>query len=274
MACSSQFQSIGYRSVQSPCLIDGIRHLHEVHCLSSLHLIHGKSDTPQTGRSSRPPRYNARHALRTTAASATGKSHCRHEQRSPPAASAPAVPSPATTGLPKRDAPDRSRSGASSSPAGADRRTPTTASSNNYRSRRERTALPARRATAWPWHRHPEPDAVARRRMRLHELLEQRLMRRRRPVRTLFQAAQRRRARLGLRPGGRRLQDRIVMQLLVIVQVLMPQSQCIHALPEQIFQTMRANWPDAVHPQSTSRPSASDPSAGPPPQAAEYPRYR
>ena len=47
MACSSQFQSIGYRSVQSPCLSDGIRHLHEVHCLSSLHLIHGKSDTLQ-----------------------------------------------------------------------------------------------------------------------------------------------------------------------------------------------------------------------------------
>ena len=38
------FRLIGYRSVQRPCLTDGIGHLHEVYCLSSLHLIHGKSD--------------------------------------------------------------------------------------------------------------------------------------------------------------------------------------------------------------------------------------
>ncbi len=42
MACSSQSAIVAFKM---PCVTDGIRHLHEVRCLPSLHLIHGKSDT-------------------------------------------------------------------------------------------------------------------------------------------------------------------------------------------------------------------------------------
>ena len=45
---------------------------------------------------------------------------------------------------------------------------------------------------------------------------------------------------LGLHPGSRRLQGRIVAQLPAIVQVLMPQSQGVHTLPEQVLQTVLA----------------------------------
>ena len=79
-------------------------------------------------------------------------------------------------------------------------------------------------------------------RMRRHELLKQHLVNRHRrlPADALLQSAQRRRTRQRLQPTSRRLQCRVVTQLPVIVQVLVPQGQSVHSLPEQIHQTVIA----------------------------------
>ena len=79
-------------------------------------------------------------------------------------------------------------------------------------------------------------------RVRRHELIEQHPVDRHRrlPVRPLLQPAQRRRARQGCHPAGRRLQRRVVAQLSVVVQVLVSQGQGVDALPEQVQKTVVA----------------------------------
>ena len=142
------FRLIGYRSIQSPYLTDGIGHLHAVHCLSSPHLIRGKSDTllffpargpviPRStfGQRSRLPvqagvprhSHDIAHAMRFAPpqhppSSAKATVAAQHELHLRPAPLA--APSPAMTASPRQDAPRRFSSGASHSLAGAGRRLP------------------------------------------------------------------------------------------------------------------------------------------------------